>query len=584
MVVMVLRGLLRVEIIPPHHSLLLTPSRVRKSLVLSSGTAEGLFRMAFTGEWGIGSAFKWYRRQRSTGIRKIQLMKEESTFSHEYILVTLRSGKTIRFERSPDPKAHPDAVVHPSGCEAYDTIDTGSEDLGRAEEHICVGEIVFQDGIDLLFIISVCFAMTKDTKARRYTLQEYNCYFFARTIYTLAIRYAVLHAPRPPNRDKSAIRWDIVPDSLPHLHAIVRDHPYCTSTQSFLRLQYCMSSVVAETIDRIFALPEQEIANNRRWRPIYDPYGSRPKYIPYTWGERVLRSIYEVITALTCGLTSTALQDMLWGETVLDKLSYTMKLSTSPARLGSASASKDLLRSARPALSKILLYLISRTCALQDEIASGRVTSAMMENNLEEALAEWGHWESLVDALLSHVNEIYSDVIPSALSAWLFAEGDCLPASLEVRVVSMAEQRKAANAHPTLILAESLHSDWVIANPSVTTYVRGWNAYGRSLDPHLPQRLKGHTRVPSSFLAFYFEAKNLNDTRVRFGPLRNTRDMTSGRYDQAAIWWREEIFDKIGPSPMIARSSLRRYRFLRHSLQCREDCPLLVEGGEKSDI
>ncbi|KDQ62103.1 hypothetical protein JAAARDRAFT_189476 [Jaapia argillacea MUCL 33604] len=443
----------------PIAPLILTPSRIRKSLVYSSGTAEGLFRLSFSDTWGFGHAFEWYRRQQSHDTRKIQLMKEESTFSHEYILATLQSGKTVRFERSPDPKAHPDAMVHTSGCEAYDTIDTDSEDLRRADEHVCLGEIVFKDGFDLLFVISTCFAMSNDEKARRYTSQEYNCYFFARTIFTLTIRYTLLLAPRRTNWSNRTIRWDMVPDSLPDLGVIVNNHPGCTSAQSFLYLKESMTRIVASAEANILKFWKIDSGDAGR---------SRAEYIPHTWGEIVTRSIYEVITAVACELTLTSLQDMLWGETVLDKLGYGMTFTTSPTTSDLAATTpsfppKELLSNAFPALMKILRYLLSRRCALQDMIASGQVTLAQMENAVMGVSAKGRGRFLLADALFQHINDVYSDIIPSALSAWLLPERDCFPPSLEVRVVSNVEQKKAAKARtpPTLSRVHS-HIDFQV--------------------------------------------------------------------------------------------------------------------------
>ncbi|KDQ52420.1 hypothetical protein JAAARDRAFT_61969 [Jaapia argillacea MUCL 33604] len=194
----------------------LSPSIGMASLRLLSGSAEGLHRIL----WGQGEVFDWFSRLKEkerTDIAKIRWMREKGFFSHEYIFVQLRTGTIMRFERSPDPKASPTQTFQPGGCEAWDTLDRDLKgDLCKIEEHTCLAEMVFGRDVhlDLQFILDVCLAINRDEIASKYTLQEYNCYFFARTIFTLVVRQAILNIARSPSH-LDAIRWDTVDDALP---------------------------------------------------------------------------------------------------------------------------------------------------------------------------------------------------------------------------------------------------------------------------------------------------------------------------------------------------------------------------------
>ena len=79
-----------------------------------------------------------------------------------------------------------------NGCTSHDTIQevdsTSLKELDSTSS--CVVELHWQneESIDLLFVLSICFAIHDDKWADRYTLQRYNCYFISWAIITITMR------------------------------------------------------------------------------------------------------------------------------------------------------------------------------------------------------------------------------------------------------------------------------------------------------------------------------------------------------------------------------------------------------------
>jgi hypothetical protein len=128
----------------------------------------------------------------STAIDKIQLCKDhQHPYYHEYIIAITRGNHTYRVDRRPDPDAPFDTVMK-EGCTPYDTIeevdDTALKELDGTYE--CVVELRWrgEQTINLLFLLSICFRIHNDERAKRYTLQHYNCYFLSWTIIITVVR------------------------------------------------------------------------------------------------------------------------------------------------------------------------------------------------------------------------------------------------------------------------------------------------------------------------------------------------------------------------------------------------------------
>jgi len=178
---------------------LLTPSRLPSNTLVASSHAlffERPVLLDFTSGWANGPVFKWYddlrRNKGSTLIKKLQLRRDlRPPYYHEYIVVFTRGGHAFRLDRRPDVDTPFDTITR-MGCKAYDTVQSvGSRSLNLLEETSnCVVELHWPDeqAPDLLFVLSVCFALAQDKEAKQYTLQRYNCIFLSWTIIIVTVR------------------------------------------------------------------------------------------------------------------------------------------------------------------------------------------------------------------------------------------------------------------------------------------------------------------------------------------------------------------------------------------------------------
>jgi hypothetical protein len=185
----------------------LTPSRAPSNSVITAKRALFFNRpvpLDFPSGWEKGPVIDWYNKQGakgSTTIEKILLRRNyQHPYYHEYIIVSTRSGHTYRIDRRPDPDAPFDTIMK-TGCTAYDTIQevdsTSLKELDSTSS--CVVELHWQSkseqSIDLLFVLSICFAIRNDEWADRYTLQRYNCYFLSWTIIAITMRKSAVRRP-----------------------------------------------------------------------------------------------------------------------------------------------------------------------------------------------------------------------------------------------------------------------------------------------------------------------------------------------------------------------------------------------------
>jgi len=176
----------------------LTPSRAPSNTLIASTRAlffEGSIHLDFASGWAKGPVTEWYdrhRRKGSTLIEKLQLRKFlQPPYYHECIVVFTQGGHTYRVDRRPDPDAPFDTIMK-AGCKPYDTVQAIEsrilKELEKASD--CVVELHWhgKPTIDLLFVLSICFALRQDEHAKQYTLQKYNCYFLSWAIIMVAVR------------------------------------------------------------------------------------------------------------------------------------------------------------------------------------------------------------------------------------------------------------------------------------------------------------------------------------------------------------------------------------------------------------
>ncbi|KDN37429.1 hypothetical protein RSAG8_10164, partial [Rhizoctonia solani AG-8 WAC10335] len=159
------------------------------------------------GLWRRGNPFyDWAQRRSNAKLEAMQLRKEQKEpFFHEYVTFRLSDGKCFRIDRRQIPdEGSPMDCTSDQGVEAYDTIEqiTSLEDSDSIyNPSDCLAQIRFTTGADLNLIVGICRRLSIDGPAlnefaRVYTVQRYNCYFYAQTV----LLCAVLGPPPPSAR------------------------------------------------------------------------------------------------------------------------------------------------------------------------------------------------------------------------------------------------------------------------------------------------------------------------------------------------------------------------------------------------
>jgi len=131
-------------------------------------------------------------------MRRIELRKERDTvFKHEYLLVYLHDDVVFCLERRADPSALTNIVL-PSGTDASDIIYNGTRERGKLEflrqTSDNMIDLKFTPELDFLVLLLICHGIQTDDQGQTYTLQRFNCYFFARTAVAAMARHASISA------------------------------------------------------------------------------------------------------------------------------------------------------------------------------------------------------------------------------------------------------------------------------------------------------------------------------------------------------------------------------------------------------
>jgi hypothetical protein len=121
-------------------------------------------------------------------VKGLQLRKEHDAFEHEYLLVVLTDGSIYRIDRRPDPTLSIDTLMR-HGCNGVDTLqEVASFDELRPSSDPVVQIECEEAKADFIIVLLGCFAIAQDETARRYSIQRFNCYFFAWTNILLFLR------------------------------------------------------------------------------------------------------------------------------------------------------------------------------------------------------------------------------------------------------------------------------------------------------------------------------------------------------------------------------------------------------------
>ncbi|CAE6499862.1 unnamed protein product [Rhizoctonia solani] len=133
----------------------------------------------------------WYSEQPCTKFRTFQHRKERKGLKHEFVVLKLLDGSVCRVERMGDPDARFNALS-PQGSTAQDLAQCfGLEELeaARLGYSDLITEVELPHEFDLMDVLKICRAIQEGEKTRNYTLQVYNCYFFALAIQVCLTRF-----------------------------------------------------------------------------------------------------------------------------------------------------------------------------------------------------------------------------------------------------------------------------------------------------------------------------------------------------------------------------------------------------------
>ncbi|CAE6442914.1 unnamed protein product [Rhizoctonia solani] len=184
--------------------------------ILSSSSGETRIPMTFTDKWGEGNVFDWYKTlqksQSSMYITRLQVCIDNGKPPHRFILAYLPGGVVCRFDRRPE-EANPGSLVletlggrrHWKAADECRTLHQNDPEFMMLQHStICEIDMDMPPKTDLRLILSACFALSQDTKARDYDLLKYNCYFFSWTITMVVIRHVLpFRIPAPDDVARS---------------------------------------------------------------------------------------------------------------------------------------------------------------------------------------------------------------------------------------------------------------------------------------------------------------------------------------------------------------------------------------------
>ncbi|KAJ1299956.1 hypothetical protein OPQ81_002624 [Rhizoctonia solani] len=163
---------------------------VSNALIIAARVALGLadpVRIQFSASGKASESLSdWCRLHSHTSVESMQLRKEKKApFFHEYIAFRLRDrAGCFRIDRRQLPnEGSPLDCTEEAGVEAYETI----EEILNLEHSIynpsdCLVEVEFTEDVRLNLIIDICREISQHEMANVYTVQRYNCYFYAQTI------------------------------------------------------------------------------------------------------------------------------------------------------------------------------------------------------------------------------------------------------------------------------------------------------------------------------------------------------------------------------------------------------------------
>ncbi|CAE6441356.1 unnamed protein product [Rhizoctonia solani] len=128
----------------------------------------------------------WCRRRQHDEVESMQLRREKKApFFHQYIAFRLANNEgCFRIDRRQLPdEGSPLDCTEEAGVEAYETI----EEINDMEQSIYspsepLVQVDFKSNFRVELIIDLCREISRHERAYMYTVQRYNCYFYAQTL------------------------------------------------------------------------------------------------------------------------------------------------------------------------------------------------------------------------------------------------------------------------------------------------------------------------------------------------------------------------------------------------------------------
>ncbi|KAG8737609.1 hypothetical protein FRC10_008037 [Ceratobasidium sp. 414] len=154
--------------------------------------------LKFENGWNVGPVFDWYNGlandPRAKSIQAIQIRKDVSgPVPHRFIVLRMCDKLVHRFDRRPDRGPNVDTtMVDLIFNQAVASQDSYTREISLADEERFSEreiELTLNGQVDLLTVISVCYAISVDNLAQKYTFLRHNCFFFSWTILTIVSRY-----------------------------------------------------------------------------------------------------------------------------------------------------------------------------------------------------------------------------------------------------------------------------------------------------------------------------------------------------------------------------------------------------------
>lgn len=159
-------------------------------------------RIEFSGGWSNPTNIisEWCVAQPIRRFQSIQYRKDKAGVQHEFILILLQDERDThrdafcRIERTADPD-HQLEAIGVNGTTAFDfvqTFDSYSAEFPSNQDpgSDVVAEIQFPCTFDLQDVLAICYGISCHATAQRYTLQQFNCYFYCWTIILCLARAA----------------------------------------------------------------------------------------------------------------------------------------------------------------------------------------------------------------------------------------------------------------------------------------------------------------------------------------------------------------------------------------------------------